>query len=262
MTGTSNRRLAIALFRGILRWTRSARGVPCNLRPSDVHEVVPELAEFNAPFLQDFEAIPQLTRIAFRNSQCLKGDDAEQAIDRGFLALRLLNSSYAEQVKGLKEARAARTDREGILFSIGQVFLHKKYGYTGVIYGWDKTCDRNNGWANELNLEPNQPFYNCLPDEEDCARLFGHPRISKYVAQENIDAITDARVLHRAIANYFEGYSRRLGRYVPNRRLQYEYPDNYDAPDLEPCAVDANLLIPAKKRRKSSSNRYYTVTRT
>lgn len=72
MASTNNRPLAIALFRGILRWTRSARGVPCNLRPSDVHEVVPELAGSYDAFLQDCEAVHELTRKAFRKDRSLK----------------------------------------------------------------------------------------------------------------------------------------------------------------------------------------------
>jgi hypothetical protein len=34
--------------------------------------VVPELTGFDAPFLQDMEAVPQLARIAFRNSKHLQ----------------------------------------------------------------------------------------------------------------------------------------------------------------------------------------------
>jgi hypothetical protein len=67
-----NRPLAMALYRGILRWTRSAREVPCNLRPKDVLAVCPAMDELQARFPQDFEAIPQLTRLAFRSSKLLK----------------------------------------------------------------------------------------------------------------------------------------------------------------------------------------------
>lgn len=47
-------------------------GIPCNVRPIDVQEVVPELSGFDAPFLQDIREIPQLARISFRNGQWLQ----------------------------------------------------------------------------------------------------------------------------------------------------------------------------------------------
>ena len=64
-----------------------------------------------------------------------------------------------------------------------QVFRHRTYGYRGVIYGWDRSCDRDLSWTEKLNVDANQPFYWVLPDEVDCQRLFGGVRISKYVAQ-------------------------------------------------------------------------------
>ena len=38
-------------------------------------------------------------------------------------------------------------------------------------------------WAQEMQVNHDQPFYGVLPDEHDCTRLFHGARISKYVAQ-------------------------------------------------------------------------------
>lgn len=38
-------------------------------------------------------------------------------------------------------------------------------------------------WAQEMQVNHDQPFYGVLPDEHDCTRLFQGARISKYVAQ-------------------------------------------------------------------------------
>ena len=81
-----------------------------------------------------------------------------------------------------------------------------------MVCGWDRTCARDAFWANNLGVQPDQPFYDVLPDEDDCQRLFGAIRISKYVAQENIELLPGSRVLHRALDNYFNGYSASLGR--------------------------------------------------
>jgi len=33
------------------------------------------------------------------------------------------------------------------------------------------------------------------------------------------------------------------GRYIPNARMQYEYPGDYKAQDAQSCAADSNLLL-------------------
>jgi hypothetical protein len=45
-------------------------------------------------------------------------------------------------------------------------------------------------------------------------------RITKYVAQDNIQPIRSTRIVHRALDSYFSGYSRSLSRYVPCPKLQ------------------------------------------
>ena len=93
-----------------------------------------------------------------------------------------------------------------------QVFKHRKYGYRGVVCGWDRTCARGADWASTMEVQAEQPFYEVLPDEDDCQRLFKATRNSKYVAQENVELVPATRVLHRALNYYFKGYSTSLGR--------------------------------------------------
>ncbi len=64
-------------------------------------------------------------------------------------------------------------------FTTPQVFRHKKYGYRAVVYGWDRSCDRDPQWAQEMGVRAEQPFAAALPDEGDCLRIFGGVRISK-----------------------------------------------------------------------------------
>ncbi len=54
-----------------------------------------------------------------------------------------------------------------------------------------------------------------LPDENDCVKLFKAVRISKYVAQENIEPLPyPRRCTHRVLPNYFEGYDPITGRHA------------------------------------------------
>ena len=82
-------------------------------------------------------------------------------------ALQLLNSEYAQALSYLESTRANHLDASGVHFTVGKTWLamsplvqqelaatdyllhmpgtvirHKKYGYKGVIYAWDRVCDR------------------------------------------------------------------------------------------------------------------------
>ncbi len=39
------------------------------------------------------------------------------------------------------------------------------WGLTGVVYGWDRECERDPAWAAAVHADPTQPFYHVLPDE-------------------------------------------------------------------------------------------------
>jgi hemimethylated DNA binding protein len=57
---------------------------------------------------------------------------------------------------------------------VGQVVVHKKYGYRATIFGWDRECQRDEEWMRQMNVgNAHRPFYYCLPDETDSVRLFG-----------------------------------------------------------------------------------------
>jgi hemimethylated DNA binding protein len=236
------RRLALALYKATLRWARQNADVPFSLRPADVHALAPSLRG-SAVALQDAAAVRQIARAEFKAGKAAAGTEAQAALDRGLEALRLLNTSYAAQLAEMRAVRQERGDRSGVKFSVGQVFIHKKFGYRGVVYGWDRECQRDADWLKAMNVQnPQQPFFYVLPDETDTERLFGGVRITKYVAQENMEPLTDCRVVHRALNSYFDAYSAALGRYIPSRKLQWEYPDTYEAEDQAPVGDDSNIL--------------------
>ena len=43
--------------------------------------------------------------------------------------------------------------------------LLRPLSHAGVVYGWDKECERDSDWAASVQADPNQPFYHVLPDE-------------------------------------------------------------------------------------------------
>lgn len=237
-------RLSRTVYRGILRWSREHSDAPFTIQMSHVTELLPELRGVKIN-LQDASAVRYLARFGFEREQA-NARERELALDRGIEALRLLNTRYHDIVEGMRQTRREKMNRESIKYRLGQVFRHKLFGYKGVIYGFDSRCERDEAWIQQMGvMNPERPFYYALPDEIDCQRLFGGVRLTKYVSEDNIIPLEGSRLVHRALDNYFIGYSESLGRYIPVKRLQFEYPDDYSCKDqdLRPVRDDANILL-------------------
>ncbi|CAL8460560.1 g89 [Coccomyxa elongata] len=248
MSSPVQQRLPLLLFRAILRWSNKAEGVPFQLRHTDILKctgpaVFSSLDAIDTHY-NKADVIRDIARQTFKFNKDLQVEEqVNEALDQGLEAVQLLHTEYADLLTRLRSAREVRADRSRVAFSLGTVFTHKKFGYKGVVYGWDRECERDPAWAAAVHADPTQPFYHVLPDEDDCQRIFRGIRLSKYVAQDNMEPVlTPRRVNHRAISHYFDSYSPDLLRYVPNHRLQYEYPDNYDAAVQQSCLDDSNVL--------------------
>jgi hemimethylated DNA binding protein len=238
----ANSAVAKIVYRALMRWSRQHSDVPLSLRLSEVSSVLPVIPPRIS--LRSSTAVASLTNWAFRENRNLQGAAAYAAVDRGLEALRILNSHYAAQALDMRATRADRKNRDGVGFEVGQVFKHKKFGYNAVIYGWDRTCERDDDWVQAMGVDPLLPHYYALPDERDCQRLFGGVRLSKYVCEDNMMPVEGATVVHRALENYFVGYSEKLKRYIPRKRLQFEYPSVYSSNSFESLKpVDSNLLL-------------------
>jgi hemimethylated DNA binding protein len=61
---------------------------------------------------------------------------------------------------------------DNVEFSIGQVVKHKRYGYRGVLVGWDKVCSAPKEWQEAMRIDQlqdkdGQAFYHTLVDTRD-----------------------------------------------------------------------------------------------
>lgn len=242
--GDKNALLSRLVYRGILRWVKEHSDVPFSIQQTHVNAVLPELKGVKMN-LHDASAVRYLARYGFESAS---SDGMPGRVDRGLDALRLLNTHYHRLVEEMRRTRQEKSQIvDTVKYKIGQVFRHKKYGYKGIIYGFDETCQRDEEWMRQMGVRnPDMPFYYALPDEMDSTRFFGGFRLSKYVAEENIAALDDGKVVHRALENFFIGYSKDMKRYVPTKRLQFEYPDEeYERmmTEMVPVADNANLLL-------------------
>ena len=64
--------LTRVVYRSILRWTKSAEGVPFTLRGRDVTEVCPHIPSSTGLALEDAKAVKSLAQSSFRRHQTLK----------------------------------------------------------------------------------------------------------------------------------------------------------------------------------------------
>ncbi|KAF9056112.1 Hemimethylated DNA-binding domain-containing protein [Panaeolus papilionaceus] len=119
-------------------------------------------------------------------------------------------------------------------------FRHAKYGYLGVVTGWDTICRASAEWIEKMQVDTlacgrNQPFYHAVADDGS----------ERYVAEDNIQpasfTVQDAQSLYahsRQIALHFEdvqlpdepergvGHSKGRGRFLLNPHTRQTYPND------------------------------------
>jgi hemimethylated DNA binding protein len=109
----------------------------------------------------------------------------------------LLNLSHG-MLETMLQRRVAVTAKDKLRFKVGDVVLHKKYGYRGVIVAWDPTptvaVSRWDGLQDIPNPEK-IPFYQVIPDQSDCIEAFGGERSLRYVCEENLEPCPRDRML-------------------------------------------------------------------
>lgn len=91
----------------------------------------------------------------------------------------------------------------GIQFEVGQIVHHRRYGYRGVIFDFDRVCRADDDWYDGNQSQPprDQPWYHVLVDGAI------H---TTYVAESNLEASVDASpirhpLLNRLFASYYQG---------------------------------------------------------
>lgn len=80
-------------------------------------------------------------------------------------------------------------------FTVGDIVRHRKYGFRGVVVAWDPTPTMDvSRWDGLQDIENPMahPFYQVLPDQNDCRDAFGGERPMRYVCQENLELLVDA----------------------------------------------------------------------
>ncbi|KAF2144599.1 uncharacterized protein K452DRAFT_223252 [Aplosporella prunicola CBS 121167] len=136
--------------------------------------------------------------------------------------LEIIHESYEEDRVARAPKRRADDVNRLVKFRVGQVFLHKRYGYYAVIIGWDHKCRAADEWIAQMDIDRlpggrNQSFYKVLVEDSS----------NRYVAESNILITQDpppTALLHRLAGRYFKRWDAAAGQFVSN--LRDEYPDD------------------------------------
>jgi len=130
---------------------------------------------------------------------------------------------------------------DALAFDLGQCLLHRKYGYRGVVVGYDASCRQSDEWCRTMGIHTlhhgrDQPFYHVLVDVRD--RPGGH---ISYVAQENISLDRPSEPLQHpgvTVPGLFERFDAARGKFEPSAELRDQFPPPPPAADEGAAGVD------------------------
>jgi hemimethylated DNA binding protein len=86
--------------------------------------------------------------------------------------------------------RHAIEHQSKIQYGIGDIVKHTKYNFRGVVLSWDAqpVMDvRRWDGVQDIDNVMEKPFYQVIPDQNDCIQAFGGPRPIRYVCQDNLE---------------------------------------------------------------------------
>lgn len=143
-------------------------------------------------------------------------------------------------------------------FEVGQVVRHRRYGYRGIVKGYDQrplVANRPDAFDTDMcKRGQEQPFYQLVVDERDeeamwtgeyGQTLFFNPHYRQYLyvpedALEAIVAQTPAEqvqlaISHPDVTRYFLGWNQMTQRFRARHQLKYSFPDgDHRIPDNYP----------------------------
>ena len=118
--------------------------------------------------------------------------------DRAHLFVKLFKElEYRMDLNHLKDVTPEDIigDTE-VLYKVGEVVYHQKYGYRGIIVDFDSTCQADDEWyyGNQTQPKKNQPWYHVLVDGSDQVT---------YVSQSNLEQDTSKEKIEHPLLSYF-----------------------------------------------------------
>ena len=153
-----------------------------------------------------------------RHLLALLDDDSE----RVRVSVKAAFESFGEDLDSIMESAEASDKQKAavqalvedttgqILFRVGQLVQHKRYGYRGVVVSVDEVCQADEDWhkGNQTQPDRDQPWYHVLADGS--VQVF-------YPAQSSLEADSSEDAIHNPFVDrFFDTFAD--GVYVRNDR--------------------------------------------
>jgi heat shock protein HspQ len=171
--------------------------------------------------MSDPSQIPHLLQLLDDESPAVKKAVAEvlaafgSSLD-GHLA-QLAEAPDADQMQKIRAILASRSNttpapvglvQSEPLFQPGRLVRHRRYGYRGVVVGFDSSCQADDDWyfSNRSQPERFQPWYHVL--------VHGSEQVT-YTAQTSLfEDESDEQIAHPLVEHFFSGF--KDGCYIRN----------------------------------------------
>jgi len=114
--------------------------------------------------------------------------------------------AHIEHIVDLVEA----SGRPKTKFQIGELVRHRRYGYRGVVVGFDMICRAPDDWyqTNQTQPDRNQPWYHVIVSESNQVT---YPAQSSLLADES-----EEEILNPIVPYFFTGFEK--GVYIRNKK--------------------------------------------
>lgn len=138
-------------------WSMMVLGDPAD--PASLHrrrQCLPYLAEhFQTHFPEDLSLVESSLLPLFH-------DEREHHV-----LTQLVNTLRVADRNAKAPCPRNKDAEQNVMYKVGQVFQHKRYGYEAFIVGWDYKCTADNGWIERMRVDQlphgrEQPFYNVV----------------------------------------------------------------------------------------------------
>jgi hemimethylated DNA binding protein len=140
--------------------------------------------------------------------------------------IRALLTMSVEIDNALMLRRESIANKDRYHFKLGQSVVHKTYGFRGVVVAIDaRPIVDVSRWDGLQHIPDPQkyPFYQVVPDQDDCVKAFGDHRPMRYVCEANLDACPENLVDFNVDLDPDWMKSESGDHYVPPEDLRFKF---------------------------------------
>ena len=231
---TKQKAMVRRLYRSLLK---SSQELESEVMKRPVLTCAGEMKRFALPYYMNpskLDTLRGVVRQQFKaHSKFTDSKDVGMLMDEAFAAFRQLEKRIS-MLQGRANEDQWRPRDERVKFCCGEQVRHRKYGYRGVVVGWDCTCTANEDWVGIMGVRnlksgTEQPFYHVLVDVRDRTdaqtTYAAQENLEQLKFDENIKELADP-IMHPEIEAYFTSFVPVEGRYILSENLRDSYPED------------------------------------